>query len=161
MNSKQYAEIEQMYLRMYDKLFLYARCALENDSLAEEAVQETFRIACQKPDDLLCSLRPEGWLVNTLKYVISNMIHSRSTANRILSEYIAAQPKVFSVTEDRIGFEIMYENVADMEELQLIKEMAIHGMSHLEMAQKRGISVDACKKRVQRAKEVLRKKIKI
>lgn len=161
MNSKQYAEIEQIYLRMYDKLFLYARSALENDSLAEEAVQETFRIACQKPDDLLRSPRPEGWLVNTLKYVVSNMIHSRSTANRILSEYIAAQPKVFFATEDRIGFEIMYENVADMEEFQLIKEMAIDGMSHLEMAQKRGISVDACKKRVQRAKEVLRKKIKI
>jgi len=38
--------------------------------------------------------------------------------------------------------------------------MAVNGRSHKEMAESRGISVNACKKRVQRAKEVLRKKIR-
>ena len=50
--------------------------------------------------------------------------------------------------------------MSDLEEFQLLKEMAVDGKSHLEMAQARGISVNACKKRVQRAKEVLQKKIK-
>ena len=40
-----------------------------------------------------------------------------------------------------------------------IKEMAIDGRSHLEMATARGITVAACKKRVQRAKETLQKKL--
>ena len=53
----------------------------------------------------------------------------------------------------------MYGKVAQLEEFQLLKEMAVDGLSHLEMAQKRGISVDACKKRVQRAKKFLQKKI--
>lgn len=161
MNSQYNAEIEQLYLRMYDRLFVYARSTLRNDSLAEEAVQETFRIACQKPEDLLNSPRPEGWLINTLKNVMSNMIRSRAIANRILSEYIAAQTPEFSESVDGIRFEILYENISEMEEFQLIKEMAVDGLSHLEMAEKRGISVAACKKRVQRAKETLRKKIKI
>lgn len=161
MNSQYNAEIEQLYLRMYDRLFAYARSTLRNDSLAEEAVQETFRIACQKPEDLLNSPRPEGWLINTLKNVMSNMIRSRAIANRILSEYIAAQTPEFSESVDGIRFEILYENISEMEEFQLIKEMAVDGLSHLEMAEKRGISVAACKKRVQRAKETLRKKIKI
>lgn len=161
MNSQYNAEIEQLYLRMYDRLFVYARSTLRNDSLAEEAVQETFRIACQKPEDLLNSPRPEGWLINTLKNVMSNMIRSRAIANRILSEYIAAQTPEYLESVDGIRFEILYENISEMEEFQLIKEMAVDGLSHLEMAEKRGISVAACKKRVQRAKETLRKKIKI
>ena len=123
--------------------------------------QETFRIACQKPEELLNSPRPEGWLINTLKHVISNMIRNKAIANRILSEYIASQTQEYSESADRIRFEILYENICEMEEFQLIKEMAVDGLSHLEMAEKRGISVAACKKRVQRAKEILRKKIKI
>lgn len=152
-------EIEQLYLQMYDFLLEYAKSSLGSYSMAEEAVQDTFKIACQKADDLCSSKRPEGWLVNTLKNVISNMIRSRATANRILSEYIAAQSREYAVTEDRIRFEVLYENVVDLEEFELIKEMAIDGCSHLEMAQKRGISVETCRKRVQRAKETLRKKI--
>ena len=55
---------------------------------------------------------------------------------------------------------LMYENVSHTEEFKLIKEMAIDGRSHLEMANARGITISACKKRVQRAKEMLQKKMK-
>ena len=161
MNSQYNADIERLYLQLYDRMFIYARCTLKNDVLAEEAVQETFRIACQKPEELLNSQRPEGWLINTLKNVLANMIRNRAVANRIFSEYVAAQAQDYAVSEDRMSFEILYENITDMEEFQLLKEMVIEGKSHLEMAQKRGISVPAIKKRIQRAKEVLRKKIKI
>lgn len=154
-------EIEQLYLRMYDFLLEYAKSNLGSYSLAEEAVQDTFQIACQKAEDLCSSQRPEGWLVNTLKNVISNTLRSRAIANRILSEYIAVQSREYAVTEDRIRFEVLYENVVDLEEFQLIKELAIDGCSHLEMAQRRGITVEACRKRVQRAKETLRKKIQV
>lgn len=160
MDAAYHREIERLYLLMYDKLFVYARSTLSNDSLAEEAVQETFRIACTKPESLCTSANPEGWLVITLKNVISNMKKSRMTANRILTDYISAQVQELAVSEDRISFELMYENIAELEEFKLIKEMAIDGRSQLEIAQSRGISLNACKKRVQRAKEVLRKKIR-
>lgn len=152
-------EIERLYLLMYDQLFVYARCSLRNDSLAEEAVQETFRIACMKPEALCSSQNPKGWLVNTLKNTLSNMARSRATASRILTEYISSQINEITVSEDSVCFELMYENIAEMEEFKLIKEMAIEGKSQLEMAQARGISLDACKKRVERAKKTLRKKI--
>ena len=44
-----------------------------------------------------------------------------------------------------------------LEKFQLLKEMSIEGKSHLEMAQKHDISVAACKKRVQQAKEFLKR----
>lgn len=158
MTSDQRKRIEEFYLEMYDRLFIYARSALDNESLAEEAIQETFRIVCMKPEDLLSSPNPKGWIVNTLKYTIQNMKRSRDKANVLLTQYLAANSSV-AFSEDRISLEVTYENVAHSEEFQLIKEIAVEGKSHLEMAQSRGISVDACKKRVQRAKEFLRRKI--
>ena len=161
-------EFERIYRENYDGFLRYAANILKTfgsnyvsvSGRAEEAVQETFRIACTRADVLYTSPNPEGWLINTLKNVLSNMAHNRATASRIMTQYISTQIKELTVTEDRLRFELLYENVSDLEEFKLLKEMVIEGKSHLEMAEARGISVAACKKRVQRAKEVLRKNIK-
>ncbi len=154
-------QIEQLYLQMFNMLFEYARSTLSNDALAEEAVQETFRIACQKPEALCASPNPEGWLVNTLKYVLRNMERSRNIANRILCGYFAANITELTATNDRVGVELLYDDIADTEEFKLLKEMAIDGRTYLEMADARRISIAACRKRVQRAKETLRKKMRL
>ena len=158
MTSDQHKRIEVFYLEMYDQLFLYAQNALKNESLAEEAIQETFRIVCTKPEDLLSSPNPKGWIINTLKYTMQNMRRNRDRTNALLNQYLATYTSD-AFSEDRIPLEVTYENVAHSEEFRLIKEMVVEGKSHLEMAQSRGISVAACKKRVQRAKEFLRRKI--
>lgn len=160
MNPEYSQRIEQLYLEMYDMLITYARCSFAEESLAEEAVQETFKIACQKPDQLCESINPKGWLVNTLKFTIRNMKRSREKARQILSNYLIEQSECVAYSEDRLSLPLMYEDVSDSEEFQLIKEMALDGRSHLEMANARGISVNACKKRVQRAKEILKRKMK-
>ena len=80
-------------------------------------------------------------------------------ARRILLDYFASNAKDISISDDRVGLEILYDDVADSEEFKLLKEMALDGKSYLEMAQARGISVATCRKRMQRAKEILRKKI--
>lgn len=151
--------ITKLYLSMYNFLLDYAETCLGNHSQAEEAVQETFEIACQKYDDLRGSARPEGWLVNTLKNVMSNMRRNQESASKLFKEYIVTQCRELSFAEDSVRIEVLYENIAETEELKLIKEMALEGYSHLEMAEKRGISIPACRKRVQRAREILRKKI--
>ena len=149
--------VTELYLTMYDFLLDFAERRLGNHSLAEEAVQETFRIAWMKQDDLCNSLRPKGWLMNTLKNVISNMRRNQETADRVMREYLAANCRDIAISEDSVRFEIIYGDMAESEELKLIKELA-DGCSYLEMAEKRGISVMACRKRVQRARETLQKK---
>lgn len=153
--------IEELYQEMYDKLMVFARVNLDSESLAEEAVQETFYIACQKPENLCSSANPQGWLVNTLKNTIRNMKKSCVTAKQIVENYMITQLREYSITEDRINLNVLYEDVADLEEFKLLSEMAIEGKSHEEMARSRGITISACKKRVQRAKETLQSKIKI
>ena len=159
MNAEQNRRIERLYLEMFDKMMAYAHCSLENEALAEEAVQEAFHIACQKPEELCQSANPQGWLVQALKYTVCNIRHSRATAKRIVEEYLITQLKELAFSEYQPDRSVLYENVADTEECKLLAEMAIEGKSYLEMANSRGISVSACKKRVQRAKETLRRKI--
>ncbi len=50
LNNNQRRAIEELYNEMYYSLSAYARSALNDRSLAEEAVQDTFRIACAKAD---------------------------------------------------------------------------------------------------------------
>lgn len=161
MNAEQKRVIGELYQEMYEKLMVYARLNLDSEPLAEEAVQETFHIACQKPDRVCSSENPQGWIVVTLKNTIRNMKRNRETARRIVETCMMAQLREFSVTEDRINLNVLYENVADTEEFKLLSEMAIEGRSHEEMARSRGITVSACRKRVQRAKETLQRKIRI
>ncbi len=159
MNAEQSRMIEQLYHEMFDKMKIYACCSFDNEALAEEAVQETFRIACQKPEQLCESDNPHGWLMQTLKYTIQNIHKKQKSTKRLVEQYLVTQVKDFSVLEDKIDLNTLYGVIADTEEFKLLAEMAIEGRSHLEMANSRGISVSACKKRVQRAKEVLRRKM--
>jgi len=154
-------EIERLYLQLYPLLFEYARSSLSSDSLAEEAVQDTFRIACQKPEAMINSPNPEGWIMNTLKNVLKNTIRNQNISRRILLDYFASNINDITVTNDRVGLEILYEDVADLEEFKMVKAMALEGKSYLEMSQELGISMAACRKRMQRARETLRKKIKL
>ena len=161
MNIEQSKLIESLFLEMHGLLKSYALGILRDESLAEEAVQETFQVACIRPEALFESPNPKGWLVNTLKLTLRNMIRSRESSQRLLSKYLSMQMDTMAFSEDKVSFEVMYQNISDTEEFKLIKEMAIDGKSHLEMAQARGITVTACKKRVQRAKEILKRKLKI
>ena len=158
MDMEQRKLIEQLFMEMYDKLVIYARCSLSEDSLAEEAVQETIQIACQKPESLQNSPNPQGWLVNTLKNTIRNIKHNRATAERILALYLKVTDDD-AYSEDASSIVALYGSVVETEEFKLLKEFAIDGRSHLEMAEDRGITINACKKRLQRAKEKLRKNI--
>lgn len=161
MTEDQRARIGELYIQMYAMLMAYAQAALGQDALAEEATQNTFRIACEKADTLLSSPNPKGWLVNALKFSIASIRSSRRAAQRLMEEYQEAAQLKAQFSEDVVPVEMLYEDLSHTEEFQLLTEYAIEGRSHKEMAQSRGISVSACRKRVQRAKELFREKIKI
>lgn len=148
--------MEQLYCSLYVTMYRYAFLFLEDPLLSEEAVQECFRVACEKPWELFSSPNPEGWLMQTLKGVVSNAIRVRGRAQRVV-ERLSAEGE-YAFAKDRLPLELLFGKVADTEEFRLLWEMA-EGASVRELAQARGISEDACKKRIQRAKAYLRKKL--
>ena len=60
MTSSQRKYIAKLYNEMYDPLLSYALSVLPSPSQAEEAVQDTFQIACQKADEVCSSPNPKG-----------------------------------------------------------------------------------------------------
>ena len=64
-----------------------------------------------------------------------------------------------ATSRDYLDLEILYGDISQTEEFKLLKEMALDGKSYQQMAESRGITLATCRKRVQRAREKLQKKI--
>lgn len=150
--------IEQLYKEMYRTLLVYAKNGLEEPSLAEEAVQDTFCIACTKSDDLLRSNNPKGWLMVTLKHVIQNTKRQRAKMGKLAMLSLATEEAACLATYDEEDIDTLYGDLAKQEDFQLFKRIVLDHYSMKEAADEFGITVEACKKRVQRIRAFLRKK---
>lgn len=153
--------IDRLYRDMYLSLYTYAHGILNNQYLAEESVQEAFQIACDKPEDLTTSPNPKGWLMNTLKNVMRNAQRKRA----LMEKYIDSME---SVDLDRLenydydcgdDVDLMYSDLVSQADFYLLKRIDIERYTMLEMAEDLGITVEACKKRVQRAREKMRRQL--
>lgn len=147
--------LERLYCEMYEWLFGYANATLSDPSRAEEAVQETFRIACDKLPNLLESENPKGWLVNTLKGVLRNFLRKDARDSKVLiplPEHYGGEQ-----TPD-LPPELLYQDLARTREYELMMKLSEAG-SIRELAKVLGISESSCKKRIQRSRMYLRKRI--
>lgn len=151
--------IQQYYLEMYLQMLKYAQCILIDSSLAEEAVQESFRIACEKPRELCNSPNPKGWLMQTLKNVMRNMQRSRSRLNHLVIASLDQEDHLIDASESDLHLDLEYADLLSADDYSLLKLIALERYSMLEAAEEFGISVEACKKRVQRAKKKLQQKL--
>ena len=155
-NEKYLKFIETLYIKNASLLFNYANIILSNASLAEEAVQETFVIACIKQHALENSPNPEGWLMNTLKNVCRNIQKNR---NYYLSRILSLNESVLGTTalESDNLWETDVQDFISKEDFMILKKIILDGYSYKDLAKELGISLEACKKRAQRAKQRFRK----
>lgn len=153
--------IEQLYRAHYQRLYLYARAVVQDAGLAEEAVQDTFHIACGRVREVQRSKNSAGWLMQTLKNVIRNMERSRSSLYSSLRSGLPYDDAVLGAKCDEPSVDVLYGGILPEEDFRLLKHIVLDGWSYLEAAQSLSISVDACRKRVQRSKEKLRKKLEV
>ena len=153
--------LEQLYRQHYQKLFLYAKAIVKNEHLAEEAVQDTFHIACAKISDLRQSENAAGWLVQTLKNVLRNMERTRSSLYAALQNHLPYEEQYLGARRDEENIELLYGSILTEEEFRLLKYIVLDQYSFLEAAGELGVSVAACRKRFQRIKEKMRKNLEI
>jgi RNA polymerase sigma-70 factor (ECF subfamily) len=155
-NDNQRRAIKALYTEMNSSLLAYAQSTMNDRSQAEEAVQDTFRIACAKADKFLLSPNPKGWLFNTLKNVIKNKVRSRVYLKDIVVSSFEIDENILFVDTDVLDVDFMYSDLTNVEDYKLLKKIALDKCSMIEVADEIGISVEACKKRVQRAKKKLK-----
>ena len=157
MEERNNSQLEQLYCDMYDWLFGYANVALADACRAEEAVQETFRIACDKLSSLLGSESPRGWLVNTLKRVVQSIARKNARENLLFVPF--REPEQWADENAyHLPPELLYQDLAETHQYILMQAVS-EGMSVRELAMKMGISESACKKRIQRSRSYLRERI--
>lgn len=149
------SQLEQLYCEMYDWLLGYANASLADPSRAEEAVQETFRIACDKLSALLESDNPKGWLVNTLKGVLRNFSRMDARASQV---FVPLQEHYEREQPQELPPDLLYQDLVRTREYELLKAVS-EGQSVRELSDQLGISENTCKKRIQRSRIFLRKKM--
>lgn len=149
--------IDHLYREMYDILFRYSDNLLKDAQQAEETVQEAFRIACDKPEPLMQSPNPKGWLMNTLKGVLRNQQRKNRKQQDLFVE-ICDQECIPQGEPDPVALDLLYADVAESREFQLLRAVS-EGETVKEIARRMGISEDSCKKRVQRSRRFLRKRM--
>ena len=143
----------------YQNLLQIAFFYLQNRSLAEEAVQEAFRIAVEKIDDLLSSPNPSGWLALTTRNAAKNLLRQEQAYQRLLMKSAMLHNENYFEIDDFLSLETMRPTITKTEEYQLLKLFVYDGLSSLEVAERLGITVNACRIRKSRAIKALRKKI--
>ena len=151
--------IARLYKEMYNQLHTYAYSILREKELSEDLVQKTFQTACGEPSKLLSSPNSQGWLMEVLKNEIRNAKRKRATMAKyvVSAETVDIEQIVSHDPGDSI--DLLYSGLISEEEFQLVKRVAVDRYTILEAAEELGISEDACKKRVQRAKKKLRKNL--
>lgn len=159
MTKEQLLAFESHYHESYKPLLRMAYGYLQNPSQAEEAVQETFRVAAEHPDAFLNSPNPTGWLVNTLKHTVLSMRRKEHTYLRLLAKTTALYETDRFHMEDLLTLETLRQDITKTEEFQFLKLFVYDGLSTLEVAQQLGITVNACRIRKSRAIKVLREKL--
>lgn len=154
MSRKERNYVENLYEQMYPHLLRYAMASIRDRVQAEDAVQEVFIIACSKIEDVMDSPNEKGWLVNTLKYVIRDHHRMEAKCRNLVEKLISMEADKPEYTEPQILF--FQHNKDVSEDLRLLQQLYIGGLTMKEIASAEGITVEACKKRVQRARKRLR-----
>ena len=146
---KQRAILSQLYREAFRSIYIYAMSSLHNPALAEEAVQETFIIACAKIESLLKSSNPKGWLMLAIRNVTYN-IEMREWRHARYVSFCATQKEQMVQEDIILRPELLYESYLTEDEFSLLSRVAIDGYSIQEAAEQFGLSTEACKKRLQR-----------
>lgn len=152
-------QITKLYQEMYGRMVAYASSVLGDRNLAEEVVQDTFCIFCTKAETTLQHENPQGWLMRTLQNVMRNMQRHRAAVNRLMMKAFRVKNWEALLVYDQEDVDLLYGDLAARADFKLLKRVVLDGCTMLEAAEEYGISVEACKKRIQRLRTHLKKKL--
>ena len=158
------AEQDQFFTAIYMErrkfLLEYAESALGNHAMAEDAVQQAFEIGWRKIEDFRNCPKPGGWIFKALVFVIRNMKSRLRTEHRLIVPMDDYRPDLVAAPEDVLPLRMHFGELVDLPQFRIIYESEIQGHTLAEIAKELGISEAACKKRAERARKDLQKKLK-
>ncbi len=161
MSPEQDAFLSQLYHENFNRLLGHAFHYTADWTKAEVVVQEAFCVAIEKIEVVMASELPLRWMNATIKNLARNMARHESY-QKALFLYLE-DLKVAPSTSDRshdIDILEWCEQIAGRERFQLFKRVVLDGTPYVDIAKELGISIWACRKRVQRVSDALREGLK-
>lgn len=164
---KKKSEFEKIYYEYRNLLFYVAKQILNNDSLAEDAVHDTFCRYIEKtpPSQMIKNDQTRNYLVIIVKGLACNMLKYEQTKESVISieELVLKEDSALSVESvDDLYFEKYDERVL-VDAIKSLPEIYYtvlfmkynHDCSDKEISELLNISPASVRKRVQRAREML------
>lgn len=146
--------LEKIYMEEVPNMLRYAEILLSSYPLTEDAVQNTFKIALEKIDDVINSPKPVGWIKNTLKNEIRQKYREQKKWQKYIFDYELNMIPVHDALSVETAFWGLDENA-----IYLLKKIYVEGIPYQELAEELNISVSALKMRIKRAKDKLKKEL--
>ena len=140
--------IQALYLEHYAALESYVLGLGFSEDAAEDWLQETFLVAIRRIETLQICKSPRAYLIRILRNVIGYHLRSLKYAAELANRL--REPKEEYL--DEVAPEVLYRGMVRDEELRLLLRFYRDGCSQKELAEELGIDLNACKKRIQRAK---------
>ncbi|MEA4896193.1 MAG: sigma-70 family RNA polymerase sigma factor [Oscillospiraceae bacterium] len=146
MNNEQSDFISALHAKYASSLVQLTYRRIGDTELAKELVQETFLIACCKPTAICSHDNPAGWLFNTLKKLTMREM-KRAYHSEVPINYDFADEH----EESLLSMDVYIPQGLTDKERELILWRVNEEISFEEIANRRGVSVVACRKQVSRA----------
>lgn len=150
----------KIYRERRKPLLMYAESALGDHAMAEDAVQQAFEIGWRKIEDFQNCPQPEGWIFRSLKFMVNNMKSRLRTERRVIAITDEYRPDLVAAPADPLPLRVHFGDLVDLPQFRIVYEMEIQGRTLAEIAKDLGISESACKKRAERARKDLQKKLR-
>ncbi len=156
----EYAQrLAALYAAMYETLYQKTMLRYHDPDFAEDVIHETFAIACVESKQLMEHPCPEGWLLVTARHVAERKYRLRDHHLLPLEGIVQRQSNRSDDPADLLDPDVLYANLAQTKEYRLIRERAEGRLTTADAAMKHGITEDAYRKRIQRAKRFLAEKL--
>lgn len=159
-DKKQGQFFDELYQEMYYKLKREAYYLVRDEQMVQDILQETFLEAYRKIDVLYKHENPQGWLVNAVRY--KSLPYRQKLSERLRQEF-GEELDLSNLSElsgvDEYPFLIIefMETALKKDESELVRKRVLEEQPYKELAKEYGISEGACKMRVKRSLEKLRK----
>ena len=144
--------IQELYLNHYPALRRAAWNLGFRGDVVEDWLQETFLVAIRRIDALKDHENPGAYLTQILRNVIGHQLRSMKYAAQVMEKLRVPEAAEEGEYRDETDPATLYRGLVSDEELNLLIRFYLEGWSQKALAGELGIDIEACSKRIQRAK---------
>lgn len=146
---------------MRSVISMFQRMGVQGDNAtdrAQDAVQETFRVAWEKRTCALTSPSPKGWLYSTLRNKVMTLANDERIWKKYMTQITECETELVDDGADGFRMRAEVSSILTPEEYKLLKRLYLDGWTYQEVCDEMGLKKSTLAMRVMRIKERFTKK---